>query len=68
MYLLNTPAPLPPVPVGSAQSVVMLLADAEYMWAKQAAALLDACMDFQPAHDSADEEDHGSPPPKKQQT
>ena len=35
------------------------------MQAKQAAALLDACSDIQPMDDSADEEDHGSPPPKE---
>ena len=38
------------------------------MWAKQAATLLDACPNIHPTHDSEDEEDHGSPSPKKQQT
>ena len=62
------PAPLPQVPPGSAQSAVMLALEANNMWAKQVAAVLDAQPDIQPAHDSTDEEDHSSPPPKEQCT
>ena len=46
----------------------MLAAEAKNMQAKQVAALLNAQPDKQPMHDSMDEEDHGSPPPKKQCT
>ena len=59
------PAPLPHVPPGSAQSTVMLLAEANNMWEKQVAALLDDCPDIQPAHDSAHKEDHSFPPKKQ---
>ena len=46
----------------------MLAVAANNIWVKQVDAILDACPDIQLAHDSADEEDHGSPPPKKQCT
>ena len=46
----------------------MLAVEANNMQAKQAAAILDAHPDIQPAYDSTDGEDHGSPPPKKQHT
>ena len=36
----------------------MLAVEANNIWAKQAAALLDACPDMQPTHNSADEEDY----------
>ena len=62
------PDPLPQVPPGSDQSTVMLVVEAINMQAKQVAALLDAHLDIQPTHDSADEEDHSSPLPKKQYT
>ena len=62
------PAPVPQVPPGSAQSAVMFAAEGNNTWAKQVAALLDACHEIQPAHDSMDEEAHGSPLPKKQHT
>ena len=62
------PAPLPQVPPGSEWSTVILAAEAENMWPKQAAAILDAHPDIQLAHNSMDEEDQGSPPPKKQCT
>ena len=45
------PAPVPSVPPGSAQSAVTLMADDENIWAKQAAAMLDAYTNVQPAHD-----------------
>ena len=51
------PAPLPHVPPISAWSTVMVAAEAENMQAKQAATLLNAHPDIQPAHDSEDEED-----------
>ena len=66
MYGARTcPAPLPQVPPESAQSAIMLAVEAGNMQAKQVAALLDAHPDVQPTHNSKDEEDHGSPPPKK---
>ena len=62
------PAPLPQVSPGRSQSAVMLAAEGSNMWAKQPAALLEACPDIQPTHHSMDEEDHSSPSPKKQCT
>ena len=62
------PSPLPQVPPGSAQSTVMLAVEANNMWAKQVAAILDAHPDIQLAHTSMDEDDHGSPPQKEQST
>ena len=62
------PAPLTHIPPESAQSTVMLAAVADNMWVKQAAVILDAHPYMQPTHDSMDEEDHGSPSPKKQCT
>ena len=62
----HTPAPLPQVPPGSAQSAVILAAEANNMWVKQVAAILDGHPDKQLAHGSIDEEDHGCPPSKKQ--
>ena len=47
-------AHLSQVPSGSAQSAVMLAAEADNMWAKQVAAILDACPDIQLAHGFAD--------------
>ena len=46
---------------------MLLAAGPDNMWAKQAAALLDACPNIQPMYDLADEEDHSSPPPKEEQ-
>ena len=65
---MTFPTPLPQVLPGGAWSTVMLAVEADNMWVKQAAALLDACPNIQLTHDSTDEEDHGSPPPKKQCT
>ena len=61
-------APPPQVPPGSAWSTVILAAEVDNLQVKQVAALLDAHPYIQPTHDSADEEDHSSPPPKKQCT
>ena len=44
-------APLPQIPPGNSQSAVMLAAKADNMLTKQAAAILDACPNIQPAHD-----------------
>ena len=46
----------------------MLAVAANNVRAKQRVAAVDAWPDMQPAYDSADDQDHGSPPPKEQQT
>ena len=49
-------------------NLVMLVVAADIARDKWRVATMDPQPDMQPAYDSADDQDHGSPPPKEQQT
>ena len=61
------PTTIPKMQKGS-PNPVMVAAAANNTRAKWRAVAMDAWPDIQPTYDHADDQDHGSPPPKEQQT